>query len=254
MPIDFDDPANARTYSDRDVDPSWDRAITGVLDPRGRTVVDIGCGGGVYARAWLRLGAAAVTGVDSSASILEAARAQAPAGLDLHLGDAAATGLSAARVDVVFARALVHHVADLPAVVREAHRLLREGGRYLIQDRTMADVDQPGNERHPRGWLFDVFPRLRQVEAARRPDDASLRDALGAAGFDAPSVRRLWEVRRRYDDREAYLAEIGTRTGRSILHELDDDELSYLVSELRGRLPAGPVLERDRWTLWCAVR
>ena len=35
----------------------------------------------------------------------------------------------------------------------------------------------------------------------------------------------MWEVRRRYPDREHYLAEIAARTGRSILHELADAEM-----------------------------
>ena len=61
-------------------------------------------------------------------------------------------------------------------------------------------------------------------------------------------------MRRRYADREDYLAEIAQRTGRSILHELSDAELEQLVRKLRERLPAGPLLERDRWTLWRAVR
>jgi hypothetical protein len=123
----------------------------------------------------------------------------------------------------------------------------------IVQDRTMDDVDQPGTTDHPRGWLFEVFPRLRQVEAARRPDDDGLRAALAAAGFETPTVRSVWEVRRRYDDREDYLAEIAARTGRSILHGLDDDEVARLVAELRRRTPPGPMVERDRWTLWCAA-
>ena len=63
----------------------------------------------------------------------------------------------------------------------------------------------------------------------------------------------LWEVRRRYGDREDYLSEIAQRTGRSILHDLDDTQLTHLVDELRRRLPDGPVVERDRWTIWRAV-
>lgn len=254
MPVDFHDPVNSGMYSGRDADASWDQAIIGALDPRGRDVIDVGCGGGIYSRAWLRLGARTVTGVDSSAPILDAARATAPPGLRLHLGDASATGLPSGSADVVFTRALVHHVPDLTAVAVEAHRLSRPGGCSLVQDRTMDDVDQPGTAEHPRGWFFDVFPRLRDVEAARRPTSEGLRAALVAAGFSEPTVSTAWEVRRRYDDRETYLAEVTSRTGRSILHELNDDELHHLVAELRQRLPRGPVLERDRWTLWCAPR
>ena len=67
------------------------------------------------------------------------------------------------------------------------------------------------------------------------------------------STSSLWEVRRRYGDREDYLVEIARCTGRSILHELSDAELTDLVEEMR-RLPAGPVVERDRWTIWRAAR
>ena len=107
---------------------------------------------------------------------------------------------------------------------------------------------------HPRGFLFDVFPRLLAVENGRRRPGSTLVSELGSAGFAAVTTTELWEVRRRYADREDYLAEIAARTGRSILHELDDAELGRLVEALRRRLPAGPLVEQDRWTLWRAER
>ncbi len=224
MPIDFHDPANARTYSGRDADPTWGTAAVDLVDPRGLRVVDVGCGGGVYSRAWLRLGAAHVVGVDSSAPIL------------------------------VFARALIHHVPDLGAVVREAYRLLTPGGSYLVQDRTMADIDQPAGTDHVRGLVLEVFPRLRDVEAHRRPDPDVVRKTLRRNGFHAIRTASLWETRRRYRHRDDYLDEIATRTGRSILHDLDDAELASLVDALRARLPDGPLVERSRWTVRCAER
>jgi hypothetical protein len=78
--------------------------------------------------------------------------------------------------------------------------------------------------------------------------------ALTSAGFGEVIATELWEIRRRYADRENYLAEIAKRTGRSILHELDDKELVRLIDELRERLPAGPLIERDRWTVWRSER
>jgi len=256
VPIDFRDPANRRTYSDRDADPTWRDAVVGLVDPVGARVVDVGCGGGTYTRAWHELGAASVTGVDSSAPILDAAReshGRLP-GVSSRPGDAASTGLDAGCADVVFERALIHHVSDLGAVVAEAARLLRPGGTLLIQDRTPEDVAQPGSVTHPRGWLFEVFPRLLDVENGRRPTSRAVTAAMTTAGFDDAGSTELWEVRRRYPDREDYLAEIAQRTGRSILHELSDTELAHLVDELRKRLPDGPVVERDRWALWRARR
>jgi len=252
MPIDFHDTANRRTYSGREADASWRQALTGLTDPAGAVVVDVGCGGGSYTRAWHELGAASVIGVDFSEPILAEARAahgQLP-GVTFEAGEATATGLPDACADVVFERALIHHVADLVAVAAEAARVLRPGGTFFVQDRTPDDVALPGSADHPRGWLFEIFPRLLDVENARRPTGPAVMRALAAAGFGALTTTSLWEVRRRYADRENYLAELAQRTGRSILHELSDAELEHLVAELRGRLPEGPVVEQDRWTLW----
>jgi ubiquinone/menaquinone biosynthesis C-methylase UbiE len=256
VPIDFRDPANRRSYSDREADASWRETVTALVDPVGAHVVDIGCGGGTYLRAWHDLGAATVTGVDSSEPILDAARESHGhlLGLSFRLGEATDTGLDAESADVVFERALIHHVPELGAVAVEAARILRPGGILLIQDRTPEDVAQPGSVDHPRGWLFELFPRLLDVENRRRADTSQVAAALAPAGFRDCTATTLWEVRRRYPDREDYLAEIAARTGRSILHELSDDELADLLAELRRRLPAGPLVEQDRWTLWRAVR
>ena len=230
--------------------------MSGLVDPVGAVVVDVGCGGGTYTRAWHGLGAASVIGVDFSEPILEEARAghgQLP-GISFQLGDAAATGLPDGRADVVFERALIHHVADLGAVMAEAARVLRPGGTLLVQDRTPDDVARPGSTAHPRGWLFEIFPRLLEVENGRRPRADAVSRVLVDTGFVDITTTPLQEVRRRYADREDYLAEIASRTGRSILHELDDAELAELTAQLRLRLPDGPLVERDHWTLWRAVR
>jgi ribosomal protein L11 methylase PrmA len=74
VPIDFHDAGNHRTYSGRDADVSWREAVAALVDPASADVVDVGCGGGAYTRAWHELGAATVTGVDFSGPILDAAR------------------------------------------------------------------------------------------------------------------------------------------------------------------------------------
>jgi ubiquinone/menaquinone biosynthesis C-methylase UbiE len=252
VPIDFHDTANRSTYSGREADPSWRNAALALVDPAGAAVVDIGCGGGTYTRAWSELGAASVTGVDFSVPILAGARKDHGdlSGVTFLPGEAADTGLPDRCADLVFERALVHHVPDLGAAATEAFRLLRPGGVLLIQDRTPDDVARPGSATHPRGWLFEVFPRLLEVENGRRPVASVVADELTSAGFGEVTTTSLWEVRRRYADREDYLVEIAARTGRSILHELTDDELAHLVEELRCRLPAGPLVEQDRWTIW----
>ncbi|KQU59123.1 hypothetical protein ASG84_14435 [Rhodococcus sp. Leaf278] len=252
MPIDFGDPANADTYSGREADPSWVAAITDIVDPVGAYVVDLGCGGGTYARAWHALGAH-VTAIDSSKPILESARRSSPSDIAFECAPAERTGLPDGLADIVFARALVHHLPDASALATEMFRLLRPGGIAIVQDRTGKDATLAGSRTNPRGYFFDAFPRLSRVEDRRRHDVDDVSAALSRPGFTDVATQPLWETRRRYTDREQYLTEIAGRTGRSILHELSDVELAQLVQHLRGRLASGEVIERDRWTLWTAV-
>ncbi|MFD7920436.1 class I SAM-dependent methyltransferase [Streptomyces sp. NPDC059740] len=256
MPIDFHDAANRLTYTRHRAGEDWARAVRAVAVPRGARVVDLGCGGGVYSGAWLDLGASEVVGVDFSAVMVDAAREHCGPrpGLTFRQGDAQATGLPDGRADIVFARALVHHLGDPRACYQEAYRLLAPGGRLLVQDRTPDDVRRPGSATHLRGWFFERFPELLEVERARRPSSRAVTAALRAAGFHAVSARPLTEVRRTYADREEVRADLLARTGRSLLHELDDAQLAALADHVVARLPAGPVHESDHWTLWAGTR
>ncbi|CCQ17232.1 Methyltransferase [Rhodococcus sp. AW25M09] len=252
MPIDFADPSNGDTYSGREADSSWFAAVTGIVDPVGAHVVDLGCGGGTYSRAWHSLGAQ-VTAIDSSEPILESARRNSPEGISFEVAPAELTGLPDGRADAVFARALVHHLPDVSGVAAEAFRLLRPGGTVIVQDRTSEDATLAGSSSNPRGFFFDAFPRLAEIEHRRRHHVDDVRAALTRTGFADVATQTLWETRRRYGDREQYLGEITGRIGRSILHELSDSELSELVEYLRGCLDPAELIERDRWTLWTAI-
>jgi len=219
--------------------------------------VDVGCGGGIYTKAWAELGAASVLGVDFSAAMLGSAR-ETCAGLpsvSFRPGDALATGLPGASADLVYERALIHHVADVPACVREAYRLLAPGGVYLTQDRTPDDYTIPGAPGHVRGYFHEAFPRLLEVELRRRPRAADVRAAYDAAGFRDVGERSFWETRRVYDDFAALAADLRARVDRSILHELSDVELAGLVAYIRERVPAaGLITDASRWTLWWGTR
>lgn len=252
MAVDFRDPAHARSYSGREADASWRTAFLGAADPTGRRCIDLGCGGGTYSAALLTLGAASVVGVDSSAPILAQARADVGPGFAAVRADVTATGLAAGCADVVLSRAVVHHLGDLDRFAAEAHRLLAPDGTLVVQDRTPDDVRRPGGPDDLRGLLLELAPRLLDVELRRRPTSADATHALRRNGFGPVRTTALVEVRRRYPDAEAYLTELRTRTGRSILHELDDTELDAVVGAMRERLPAGPLVEQDRWTLWAA--
>lgn len=255
VPIDFHDPTNDLTYAQRVAGPEWVATIVRLLSREGPRVVDIGCGGGTYCLAWLDVGATSVIGVDFSEAILRGAeeRCGELPGLSWRLGEAVATGLPEDCADVVFERALIHHLPDLALAFAEARRLLKPGGQLIVQDRTMADVLQPGSVSHLRGYFFAAFPKLIDIESERRPDPEAVFDGLRAAGFTEVTEHRLVETRRTYPDREAVRTDLYARTGRSILHELTDSELAVLADEVVSRLPAGePLTEVDYWTVWAA--
>jgi SAM-dependent methyltransferase len=256
MPIDFNAPANRLAYTGREADASWRDAMRRIVDPIDLDVADIGCGGGIYSRAWRALGARSVTGVDFSRELLGAARESSSGlrGVSFVEGDAAATGLPDECVDLVFERALLHHLQQVAPALLEARRILRPGGVLVIQDRTADDAFQPASVDHVRGYIFECFPRLLELELGRRPDPVMLLGELHSAGFVDTSMTKLWEVRAVHETREHLLDDIRSRRGRSILHELDDVELGRLVDFLRDRLPGGRLVERDRWTLWVATR
>lgn len=74
------------------------------------------------------------------------------------------------------------------------------------------------------------------------------------AGFKRITEAKLWEVRKTYPYKQQLLDDLQSRTGRSILHELDDRELKQLVDHIATKLPEQNVIEKDRWTIWWTVK
>jgi len=253
MGIDFHAPKNQESYTGRTVDESWFQLIKTLVNPSGKRIVDIGSGGGVYSQAWSSMGASKVIGVDFSQVMLEAAREQCKEdpGITFVQGDALATGLEQASADIVFARALIHHLQDLDAFFAEVERVLVPGGICLIQDRTVDDVLMPASLTHLRGYFFEKFPRLMGSEQGRRPADDLVHSSMKRVGLISKEAIKLWEVRREYKAWPLLEADLLARKGRSILHELQDDELQELTSHIKDKLQGHePIVEQDCWSIW----
>ncbi len=115
----------------------------------GAVVADIGAGTGYFA--FPIAGAVgeggSVFAVDFQSEMLshirtKLARPGSPTNINLVEGEAARTTLPAGSCDVVFMANLWHELDDYPKILREAGRILRQGGTLVIVD-WRADIPSP---------------------------------------------------------------------------------------------------------------
>jgi ubiquinone/menaquinone biosynthesis C-methylase UbiE len=112
----------------------------------GDRVVDVGCGPGGAAREAARRGAA-VTAVDPSPLMLRLGRylSRLPGrgtgrDIEFRTGTAEALPVPDQAVTVAWAISSAHHWADVPAGLRELHRVLEPGGKLIIAE----NLTRPG--------------------------------------------------------------------------------------------------------------
>jgi SAM-dependent methyltransferase len=122
------------TYEDT-VQDAMDLALLEELStvpwPSVRTAADLGCGTG-RTGAWLRVHRIEVIdGVDMTPEMLPAARER---GVYRRLveADVASTGLQTSGYDLVIGCLVDEHLPDVPPLYREAHRLAKRGGIFVL--------------------------------------------------------------------------------------------------------------------------
>lgn len=101
-----------------------------LVPPPGRRTLDLGCGEGRLSRDLKGLGHD-VVGVDSSATMIAAAREADPE-LELHVADAATLPFADAAFDCVVAFMSLQDVDEMEGAVAEAARVLEPGGRLCL--------------------------------------------------------------------------------------------------------------------------
>jgi 2-polyprenyl-6-hydroxyphenyl methylase/3-demethylubiquinone-9 3-methyltransferase len=155
------------------------------LDPRGLRALDVGCGGGLLAEEFARLGCL-VVGVDPSEESLAAARAHAAAqGLAIDYRRAAGEALpfADASFDLVYCCDVLEHVTDLRRVIAETARVLKPGGTYLYDTINRTPRSRLIIIKLLQDWRWTAMmpPRLHDWDMFIRP--AELRRLLEQHGL-----------------------------------------------------------------------
>jgi demethylmenaquinone methyltransferase/2-methoxy-6-polyprenyl-1,4-benzoquinol methylase len=173
-----------------------DRFVARVKPRSGEQVLDMAGGTGDVAFRMARRGAR-VTVSDINAEMLEVGKKRAEArGLDLRwqVENAEALTFGDAMFDAYTIVFGIRNVTDIRAALREAHRVLRRGGRFYCME--FSSSDWPGFSQLYDRWADRVIPRLGKafaddeasyrylVESIRRfPRPAQFRAMVAEAGF-----------------------------------------------------------------------
>ena len=176
----------------------WKERFVNRVKPRaGEEILDMAGGTGDVA---FRLAArgARVTVADINADMLEVgkerARARALSGLEWTVENAEALSFAGDSFDAYTIVFGIRNVTDIPAALKEAHRVLKRGGRFYCME--FSSSDWPGFSQLYDRWADKVIPRLGKafaddeasyrylVESIRRfPRPAQFRAMVAHAGF-----------------------------------------------------------------------
>ncbi|GAJ29401.1 class I SAM-dependent methyltransferase [Acidomonas methanolica] len=171
----------------------WKRLFITTLGPRpGLSLLDLAGGTGDISFGWLKAGGGPALLTDINSSMLSVGRDRAAArgfvaDLDFCVVDAEAIPLPDASVDRVAIAFGLRNCTDKPAVLREARRVLRPGGRFCCLEFSQVQVAALAPVYD--AWSFGVLPRMGALIAK-----------------DAESYRYLAESIRTFPDQETLAA------------------------------------------------
>ena len=220
------DPITSNLYSDAETSGLPAEAVTASLgcgnptalvslEP-GQTVLDLGSGGGIdVLLSAKRVGPTGkVYGLDMTDEMLALAREnQRKAGatnVEFLKGTIEAIPLPDNSVDVIISNCVINLSSDKSAVLREAFRVLKPGGRFAVSD-VVVRGDVPADVRRSMElWVGCIAGALRDTEYV---------DTLRSAGFENAEVEpwRIYTV----DDARAFLTDAG----------IDADQLAPIVQD-----------------------
>lgn len=205
-------------------------------------LLDVGCGGGVLAEEFARLGCQ-VTGIDVSAESLDVARAHARTeglSIDYRAGSAAELPFDGSSFEVVSCCDVLEHIPGWERVIAEVGRVLVPGGLFLFDTINRTPKSKSTFIFGLQEWSFTrLFPRDTHVwEMFITPaelTDALEKHGMRVMGLSGGVIARnpfatLREVRR-HKRGEINVAELGQRLE---LKHGPDLSLNYLGYAQKG--------------------
>ena len=174
-----------------------DRFVNRVKPRAGERILDMAGGTGDVAFRMARRGAQ-VTVSDINADMLKVGKDRAEArslnGLTWKVENAEALSFASASFDAYTIVFGIRNVTDIPAALREAHRVLKRGGRFYCME--FSSSDWPGFSKLYDTWASNAIPRIGKaiaddedsyrylVESIRRfPRPNAFRAMVADAGF-----------------------------------------------------------------------
>jgi demethylmenaquinone methyltransferase/2-methoxy-6-polyprenyl-1,4-benzoquinol methylase len=174
-----------------------DRFVNRVKPRPGEDILDMAGGTGDVAFRMARRGAH-VTVADINADMLEVGKQRAEArgltGLSWKVENAEALSFNASTFGAYTIVFGIRNVTDIPAALREAHRVLKRGGRFYCME--FSSTDWPGFGKLYETWADTMIPRIGKlvaddeesyrylVESIRRfPKPQAFKKMVADAGF-----------------------------------------------------------------------
>jgi demethylmenaquinone methyltransferase / 2-methoxy-6-polyprenyl-1,4-benzoquinol methylase len=167
-----------------------DRFVRRVKPRRGEEILDMAGGTGDVAFRMARRGAH-VTVADINRDMLEVGKERAERqglkGLDWKVENAELLSFPDAAFDAYTIVFGIRNVTDIRSALREAHRVLKRGGRFYCME--FSSSDWPGFSNLYEAWASNMIPRIGRVVA---DDEESYRYLIESIRrFPRPSAFRL---------------------------------------------------------------